>query len=224
MEGQPVDLARYAGRLRLLEIDRSDNAPVEMKTAIMTLLIFGATLAATIFGGVPPAISFLVAAAIVAGFGLIAPNEIYNAIDWSVIVLLAAMIPVGASFETSGAAAIAATSLGQMLAGVPLFAALACICAATLCLSIFLNNVATSLIMGPLAIQVAAILGINPDAMLLAVLVGASSDFLTPIGHQNNLLVMGPGGYRFSDYARAGAILSILVVLTASLVLSSVYA
>lgn len=223
VEGQPADLARHAAKLRLLEIDRSDNAPVEIWPALATLLIFGGALGATVFADVTPAISFLVAAALVAGAGLISPNEVYTSIDWSVVVLLAAMIPVGASFETSGAASIVASSLGDVLAGVPLFAALAAICAATLILSIFLNNVATSVIMGPLAIKVAAILHIDPDAMLLAVLVGASSDFLTPIGHQNNLLVMGPGGYRFSDYARAGAILSVLVVLTASAVLSGMY-
>ena len=145
-------------------------------------------------------------------------------VDWSVIVLLAAMIPVGASFETSGAAGMVAQWLGQTLTGVPLVVALAAVCTATLILSVFLNNVATSVIMGPLAIKVAIVLGIAPDAMLLAVLIGASSDFLTPIGHQNNLLVMGPGGYRFADYARAGALLSVLVVSVASMVLAVQYA
>ncbi|RYD21427.1 MAG: SLC13/DASS family transporter, partial [Spirochaetia bacterium] len=78
-------------------------------------------------------------------------------------------------------------------------------------------------IMGPLAIDAAHLLGVNPDAALLAVLIGASSDFLTPIGHQNNLLVMGPGGYRFTDYARMGGVLVVVVVVTAALVLSFAY-
>jgi di/tricarboxylate transporter len=99
---------------------------------------------------------------------------------------------------------------------------LAALCAGTLLLSVFLNNVATAIIMGPIAIELSRALDVSPDAALLAVLVGASSDFITPIGHQNNLLVMGPGGYRFGDYARVGTILSVLTVATTALVLSRV--
>ncbi|OYY90322.1 MAG: citrate transporter [Sphingomonas sp. 28-66-16] len=220
VQGRPEDLGAFAARMRLLEIDRVDTVPVNVRAAIMTVTIFGAAIATTILGGITPAITFLAAAAAIAGLRLIAPGEIYASIDWSVIVLLAAMIPVGASFETSGAAAILAGWLGQVLADAPLVVALAAVCTATLTLSIFLNNVATSVIMGPLAIKVAMLLGIAPDAMLLAVLIGASSDFLTPIGHQNNLLVMGPGGYRFTDYARAGALLSLIVVAIASIILA----
>jgi di/tricarboxylate transporter len=130
------------------------------------------------------------------------------------------MIPVGQSFETSGAAAIVASALGNALGGMPLFVVLAAIGALTLLLSIFLNNVATAIIMGPLAIDAAGLLGVPADAALLAVLVGASSDFLTPIGHQNSSLVMGPGGYRFTDYARMGTPLVLMVVVTAAAVLS----
>ena len=224
VSGRPDDLARFAGRLRLLEIDRSDAPPIDVRAAVAATAIFVGAILVTILGSVPPAISFLGAAALIAGLRLIATSEIYSSVDWSVIVLLAAMIPVGASFETSGAAGMVAQWLGNTLTGAPLVIALATICTATLILSVFLNNVATSIIMGPLAIKVAIVLGIAPDAMLLAVLIGASSDFLTPIGHQNNLLVMGPGGYRFTDYARAGALLSVLVVSVASIVLATLYA
>lgn len=133
------------------------------------------------------------------------------------------MIPVGQSFENSGAATIAAHWLGQALTGLPLFWVLAALCAVTMLLSIFLNNVATAVIMGPLAIDVAGLLDVQPDAALLAVLIGTSSDFLTPIGHQNNLLVMGPGGYRFTDYARMGGMLVLIVILCTAFVLSSIY-
>jgi di/tricarboxylate transporter len=137
-----------------------------------------------------------------------------------VIVLLAAMIPVGQAFQDSGAANLTAHWLAGALAGAPLFWTLSLLCAATLLLSIFLNNVATAIVMGPIAIQLAELLGVSPDAALLAVLVGASSDFLTPIGHQNNMLVMGPGGYRFTDYARAGALLALLTIFTAAGILA----
>ena len=154
---------------------------------------------------------------------LLPATEVYGAIDWSIVVLLAAMLPVGRSFETSGAAAVVAHFLGEGLTGLPLPVVLGAVCALTMLLSIFLNNVATAVIMGPLAIDAARLLGVSPDAALLAVLIGASADFLTPIGHQNNLLVMRPGGYRFTDYARMGAPLVVLVVVTAALVLSALY-
>jgi len=178
---------------------------------------------AIVFGGISPAIAFLGAAIALALTRLIPGDEVSGSIDWSVIVLLAAMIPVGRSFESSGAAAIAASAVSDALAGSPLFVIFAAICALTLLLSIFLNNVATAIIMGPLAMDAAALLGVNPDAALLAVLIGASSDFLTPIGHQNNLLVMGPGGYHFTDYARMGAPLVVGVVVTCATVVLSIF-
>lgn len=223
LRGAPADLARFIPRARLLEIDRSDPAPVALAKAGLILGIFALSIAAIVLAGLSPAIAFLGAAALLAGLRLLPGEEIYRSIDWTVVVLLAAMIPVGQSFDDSGAAAIAAQWLGGVLAGLPLITVLAALCAVTLLLSIFLNNVATAVIMGPLAIDVARLLGVNPDAALLAVLIGASSDFLTPIGHQNNLLVMGPGGYRFTDYARMGAALVVLVVACAALTLSLLY-
>ncbi len=187
------------------------------------LAIFAAAIAAIVGLGLSPALAFTGAAVLIAALRLLPAEEIYRSIDWSVIVLLAAMIPVGQSFENSGAAAIAAQWLGDALAGMPLVAVLAALCTVTLLLSIFLNNVATAIIMGPLAIDAANLLHVSPDAALLAVLVGASSDFLTPIGHQNNLLVMGPGGYRFGDYARMGAPLVVLVVVCAAVTLAFTY-
>ncbi len=223
IRGSQTDLAAFIARARLLEIDRLDPMPVARTRAALVLAIFGLSITAIVATGLSPAIAFLAAAGLLAGLRLIPPEEIYRSIDWTVIVLLAAMIPVGQSFEGSGAAAIAAQWLGSALNGLPLPAVIAALCAVTLLLSIFLNNVATAVIMGPIAIDVARLLGVSPDAALLAVLTGASSDFLTPIGHQNNLLVMGPGGYRFTDYARMGGALVIIVVGTAAAVLTLIY-
>lgn len=223
LRGKSADLASFIPGARLLEIDRLDPVPVARKRATAIVAIFLASILAIVGFGVPPAVAFVAAAVLLAGTRLIPASETYRSIDWSVIVLLAAMIPVGQSFEDSGAAAVAAQLLGDLLTGMPLFAVFAAICGVTLLLSIFLNNVATAIIMGPLAVDTAHILGVSPDAALLAVLIGASSDFLTPIGHQNNLLVMGPGGYRFTDYARMGAPLVLLTVGTAAAVLSLLY-
>jgi di/tricarboxylate transporter len=196
---------------------------MDPRKAAMTVGIFLTAICAAVFFDAQPALAFLAAGVAMAAFRLIPGRETYRSIDWSIIVLLAAMIPVGQSFETSGAAAIVARAAGDILSGAPLILCLAAVCAMTLVLTIMLNNVATALIMGPLAIQLAGLLHVNPDALLLVVLIGTSSDFLTPIGHQNNLLVMGPGGYRFSDYSRAGALLSILVIATSAVVLGMIY-
>ena len=223
LRGAPEAIAAFVPRARLLEVDRFDPGPIEPRRGALTLLVFGTAVAATVTGLAPPAITFLAAAAMVATLRLIPADEVYKAVDWTIVVLLAAMIPVGQAFQESGAADLTARWLAAALAGAPLFWTLSLLCAATLLLSIFLNNVATAIVMGPIAIQLAELLGVAPDAALLAVLVGASSDFLTPIGHQNNMLVMGPGGYRFTDYARAGALLAVLVVLVAAATLSVHY-
>ncbi|TZG27295.1 SLC13 family permease [Sphingomonas montanisoli] len=220
IRGSKHELAQFVAGARLLEVDRLDPMPVAPLRAAATLAVFVLSIAAVVIGGVSPAIAFLAAAAALAALRLLPAKEIYRSVDWPIIVLLAAMIPVGQSFDDSGAAAIAAQWLGHTLAGLPLTAVLAALCAVTMLLSIFLNNVATAVIMGPLAIDVARLLGVDPDAALLAVLIGASSDFLTPIGHQNNLLVMSPGGYRFTDYARMGAALVVIVIITAAVVLT----
>ncbi|HEV2748664.1 MAG TPA: SLC13 family permease [Allosphingosinicella sp.] len=221
IRGLPGDIAGLVAKARLLEVDRFDPAPLDRRRGALTIAIFVAAVAAAVTGLASPAVAFLGAAGAVAALRLIPADEVYRSIDWTVVLLLAAMLPVGRAFEQSGAADMAASWLGEALAGAPIFWTLAALCSGTLLLSIFLNNVATAVIMGPIAIQLARLLGIDPDAALLAVLVGASSDFLTPIGHQNNLLVMGPGGYRFTDYARVGAVLAALTILTAAGVLSA---
>ncbi|MBP2161322.1 MULTISPECIES: SLC13 family permease [Asticcacaulis] len=223
LTGSPEAISTFAARERLLEVDRSDPAPMDGRKAAMTVGIFLIAIGAAVFFDAQPALAFLAAGVAMAALRLIPGRETYRSIDWSIIVLLAAMIPVGQSFETSGAAGIVAQAAGNVLAGTPLIVCLAAVCAMTLVLTIMLNNVATALIMGPLAIQLAGLLNVSPDAVLLAVLIGTSSDFLTPIGHQNNLLVMGPGGYKFSDYSRAGALLSLIVVATSATVLSLIY-
>lgn len=223
IEGRSEDLAHFATQMRLLEIDRFDRPTPVGRRAYAIAGIFILAILAIVLADVPPAISFISAATAIAGFRLIPSKDVYSSIDWTIIVLLAAMIPVGGSFEDSGAASIVADWLSRVLGGQPLAVAIGAVCLTTLILTVFLNNVATALVMAPLAIKLAGLLGVSPDAMLLAVLIGTSSDFLTPIGHQNNLLVMAPGGYRFSDYARMGALLSLIVVVATALFLSWQY-
>ena len=152
LRGSPDALARFLSRARLLEIDRIDPAPVATKRAMTTVAAFVLSIAAIVLAGVSPSLAFLSAAVFIAAARLIPSDEIYRSVDWGVVVLLAAMIPVGQSFQSSGAATIAAQLLSQSLADMPLVIVLAALCAVTLLLSIFLNNVATAVIMGPLAV------------------------------------------------------------------------
>jgi len=154
---------------------------------------------------------------------LLPADEAYRSIDIPVLILLAGMIPIGRAFDEAGGSAAIAGGLGWLLEGMPLFVMLAVIVGVTMLLTIFLNNIATALVMAQVGVGAASALGINPDAALLAVLVGSSCDFLTPIGHQNNLIVMRPGGYRFLDYPKVGLPLSVLAILVTAWVLSRAY-
>jgi di/tricarboxylate transporter len=145
--------------------------------------------------------------------GTLSLREAYEAVDWPILVMLGALIPVSDAIRTTGGADLMAEWLSQLAGTLPAYGALALIMGAALAVTPFLNNAATVLVMAPIAVTFADQLGYKPDAFLMAVAVGAACDFLTPIGHQCNTLVMGPGGYRFGDYWRLGLPLSIIVVL-----------
>ena len=144
---------------------------------------------------------------------IVSLSEVYDSIEWPVIILLGSMIPIGAALEASGGTALVAQSIVGWTEGLPTIAVLAILMVVTMTLSDVLNNVATALIAAPVAIDIAARLGANPDSFLMAVAVAASCAFLTPIGHKNNMIIMGPGGYRFGDYWRIGLPLEILVIV-----------
>jgi di/tricarboxylate transporter len=161
---------------------------------------------------VPVAIAFLAAAAAMIVSGVLKPDEAYAAIEWPILVLMGALIPVSATLESTGASQLVASGLSHVAAGWPPAMVVGLVMAAAMAVTPFLNNAATVLVMAPIGANMAEQLGLRPDAFLMAVAVGAGSDFLTPIGHQCNTLVMGPGGYRFADYPRLGIPLSILIL------------
>jgi di/tricarboxylate transporter len=166
-----------------------------------------------IFGVTSAAIAFVLGAAVMVSLGFMPAREVYTSVEWPVVVLLAALIPVAGALETTGTAALAADALIGVAGDLPPHAILALVLAATMAITPVLNNAATVLVMAPIAATFASDLGYAPDAFLMAVAIGAACDFLTPIGHQCNTLVMGPGGYRFGDYWRLGLPLSLLVVV-----------
>ncbi|MCF6272787.1 MAG: SLC13 family permease [Rhodobacteraceae bacterium] len=140
-------------------------------------------------------------------------SDIYNHISWPVVVLLGSMIPLGAALETSGGTELISGWLLTMTEGMAPWAILTILMIVTMTLSDVLNNTATTIVAAPIAIQMATTLGVNPDPFLMVVAVAASCAFLTPIGHKNNTLILGPGGYRFGDYWRMGLPLEIIVVV-----------
>ncbi|WP_415257588.1 SLC13 family permease [Thauera phenylacetica] len=176
--------------------------------AIMLFAVGGAAL-----GLLPAAISFAVGVLASMVLRTIPLRSVYESIDWPVIVLLAALIPVAGAMESTGTADLIAQALLDGVAQGNAIVALSLVLIVTMFLSDLMNNAATAAVMCPIAIGTAAALGVSADAFLMAVAIGASCAFLTPIGHQNNTLILGPGGFRFGDYWRLGLPLELLVVL-----------
>ncbi len=174
--------------------------------------LFGGALAVAAAGFLPVPVAFLAAAACMTFAGLIPLREIYESIDWPVIVLLGAMIPIGYALETTGGAGLIADGLLQLGERLPAFISLGVVFLGTMFLSDLVNNAAAAVLMAPIAVNVALGLGVATDPFLMAVAVSASCAFLTPIGHQSNTLVMVPGGYRFGDYWRMGLPLEFIII------------
>ncbi len=175
--------------------------------------IFMLAIGLGIAGLVSLPVAFVLAVGAYVLTGILSTREIYDDIDWPVIVLLAAMIPVGNALTTSGTTQLVADSLITATEGMSIPMILGMLLVVTMLLSDVINNAATALVMAPLGIAMANALGVSADPFLMAVAVGASCAFLTPIGHQCNTLVMGPGGYKFSDYWRMGLPLEILITI-----------
>ncbi len=186
-----------------------------MRRGLVPLAILAAAMASTAFGVVTVPVAFFAAAVLMVLLRAIPVRDVYGAVDGPILVMLAALIPVSDSLRTTGVTEVAAGMLGQLALGLPAWGALTLIMVAAMAVTPFLNNAATVLVMAPIAASFATNLEYAPEAFLMAVAIGAGCDFLTPIGHQCNTLVMGAGGYRFWDYPRLGLPLSIMVVLVA---------
>lgn len=218
----PGDLLLLAGpgaansstldQLGVIAVVEASVAPVSrMKIAIAVGLF-----AAAVFAATAGFLSFTIAIAIaVAGYAatnLVPARQFYEQIEWPVVVMLACLLPIGTAFDRLGGTALVADAILFATQGQPAVVALVVLMVAVMTLSDVLNNVATMVIAGPVAIELALRLKVNPDTFLMGAAIAASCAFLTPIGHQNNTLVMGPGGYRFSDYWRMGLPLEMVVL------------
>lgn len=190
---------------RALALDRTRKVGLALTTFIGAIV-----LAMTNMISLP--IAFILAVMVYVLTGIIRVREIYEQVDWAVIILLAAMIPVGHALETTHTTALLADNLLNLVGMDSPVMVLTLILIITMLLSSVVNNAATALVMAPIAVASAQTMGVNIDGFLMAVAVGASCAFLTPVGHQSNTLVMGPGGYQFGDYWRMGLPLEVLIV------------
>jgi di/tricarboxylate transporter len=215
LQGSEASLPRFLRDFGLLPLAERSVRLGSARRGIVPVLILLAAMGATAFGLLPVQVAFFSAAVAMVLFRVIPIREVYDSIDGPILVMLAALIPVSDSLRRTGATDVIAAVLADLGSSLPGYGALALIMVAAMAVTPFLNNAATVLVMAPIAAGFASTLGYQPEAFLMAVAIGAGCDFLTPIGHQCNTLVMGPGGYRFSDYPRLGLPLSLLVIVVA---------
>ena len=212
LKGDGERLPETLGELHVLPLaERGLSLGASHRSFVPGFVLLGAMVAVALHL-VPVAVAFFGAAVLLLLLRVMTMEEAYRAVDWPVLVLLGALIPVSNAVRDTGGTDLVAGWLSHVAQGLPPVAALALVLVAAMAVTPFLNNAATVLMLGPIAAGTAGKLGLNPDPFLMAVALGAASDFLTPIGHQCNTLVMGPGGYRFGDYWRLGLPLSLLIV------------
>jgi len=213
--GSTERLNDVTSRLGFLQLKDRGQRVIQRDKAWLAVGIFAAaiTVASTGLVYLPVALGFAVALYVL--LDIVPIREVYDSIEWPVIVLLGAMIPIGGALQATGGTALIADSIVSVSAGASPVVVLTLLIIVTMSLSDVMNNTATAVIAAPLAIEIATRLNVNPDPFLMGVAVAASCAFLTPIGHKNNTLIMGPGGYRFGDYWRMGLPLEIIVIVVA---------
>jgi len=212
LQGNLATLPETLGELHLLPLAGRDLR-IGRKGSLVPIAVLAAAMVLVALNLVPVAIAFFAAAVILLLTRSLTLREAYDAVDWPILVMLGALIPVSDALRTTGGTDLIAAWLSNIAMSLPAYGAVALLLAAAMAVTPFLNNAATVLVMAPIAAGFATNLDYNPDPFLMAVAIGAACEFLTPIGHQCNTLVMGPGGYRFGDYWKLGLPLSIIVLV-----------
>ena len=212
MRGGAEVLAEFARDMGCVPLDTTPLSVPDRTRAWMAAGIMAAAVGLAALGLLPAATAFTLGVLAVMVTRTLPMRAVYTAVDWPVVVLLAALIPVAGAMQTTGAADLLAGALVGTLAQGNAVAALTVVLVVTMFLSDVMNNAATAAVMAPIALGIAATLGVNADGFLMAVAIGASCAFLTPIGHQNNTLILGPGGFRFGDYWKLGLIIEAIIV------------
>jgi di/tricarboxylate transporter len=207
------EIAAWLGGLPLAE---RGLQVIQREKAWLAVGIFGGAVLLASFGLLYLPVALAAAVVAMVGLNIVPLRQLYDAVEWPVIVLLGSMIPIGAALEASGGTQLIAGGIVDLAAGYSPVVVLVLLMVVTMTLSDVMNNVATAVIAAPVAVNISERLGTSPDPFLMAVAVAASCAFLTPIGHKNNTLILGPGGYSFGDYWRMGLPLEILIVVVAT--------
>jgi di/tricarboxylate transporter len=223
LQGPSPEMADVMRDLGVLPLAPREIHLGHVRRGLVPLLVLAVAMVLAGTGTLPVGIAFFGAGLAIVLLGSLTLREAYSSIEWPLLVMLGALIPVSEAIRTTGGADVLANVLAGIANTLPPWGAVMLIMAAAMALTPFLNNAATVLVMAPIAASFAGRLGFEPDAFLMAVAVGAGCDFLTPIGHQCNMLVFGPGGYKFGDYARLGAPLSLLVLALGTLLILFVW-
>ena len=212
LQGSEEELKNNINHLDLLPLARRELELGIFSKVGYALIIFISAILVSMLGIFPTTVCFLGAILIYIYFGLFKPKDLYKSIDWPIIILLSSMIPISDALQNTGTTYLISNQLVSITSEMPTWIIISLIMIITMCLSDIINNAATALIMAPISVGIALQLGVNMDPFLMAVAVGASCAFLTPIGHQCNALILGPGGYKFGDYWRLGLPLEIMIV------------
>jgi di/tricarboxylate transporter len=223
LQGGEKTLPGALKALGLLPLAQREVRLGGIRRAIAPTAILAGAMLAIAFHVAPVAVAFFGAAVAMVAFGGLRMRDAYAALDGPVLVLIAALIPVGEAVHSTGGADLVAGWLSHLFAAIPPLVAMGLMMALAMISAPFMHNAPTVLVFGPIAAGVAQRLHLNPDPFLMCVATGAACDFLTPIGHQCNTLVMAPGGYRFSDYPRLGAPLSLLVLIVGPALIALVW-
>jgi di/tricarboxylate transporter len=211
--GEAEKLKDITDWLGCLPLAARDLQVTQRKKAGLAALIFASAVFLASIGVLYLTVALGIAVVLMVLTGIIPLRQIYKTVEWPVIVLLGSMIPIGVALESSGGTGLIAAGIVNAASALSPAMVLVILMIVTMTLSDVMNNVATAVIAAPIGVSIANSLGVNPDAFLMGVAVSASCAFLTPIGHKNNTLIMGPGGYRFGDYWRMGLPLEILVIV-----------
>ncbi len=215
LQGEKQALEQLCASLGCLAIKNRGMEITPKRAALTTPFIFALGILATAIGLVPVQIAFATVVGALVILKAVSLREAYRSIEWPVIVLLGFLIPVGEALQSTGATGLIAAALVSVAEDIPLWGLLALILITSMGLSDLVHNTPTAILMAPIALSLADTLQISADPLLMAVAIGAASPYLTPVGHQSNTLVLGPGGYQFSDYWRLGLPLDAVIVLVA---------
>ena len=216
LQGSVAALDQVSISLGLLGLsEKPAEERASRQKMLFSILIFGVAILLAASGVLSVPIAFVSAVAALIATKSIHARDVYRSIDWSIIVLLGSLIPVGTALQTSGGTDLIARALIDITTDMPLWAITACLLVSSMWLSDIIPNTPVAVLMAPIGATIAAQLGISSDPFLMAVAIGCATPFLTPIGHQSNTLVMSPGGYRFTDYARMGLGLELVIIITA---------